>query len=119
MNGTLTGPVFTNGAWNFNTGTYIFTDSVGQQGTQAGANYSDGSCNGASTLPCQQPIRARRVNPTFLIIYVPAESGKHVTPPPNSFSQIKWAAVDGKGTGETDASPNSTDMNNANIEDSH
>ena len=30
VNGTLTGPVFTNGAWNFNTGSYIFTDSVGQ-----------------------------------------------------------------------------------------
>ena len=35
--GTITGPVFTNGAWNFGTsGPYTFTDNVGQSGSLAG-----------------------------------------------------------------------------------
>lgn len=110
VNGTLTGPVFTNGSWNFNTGSYIFTDSVGQQGAQAGANYSDGSCSGASNLPSSHS--GSTVNPTFNNSFLMNQA--HVTPPPNSFSQM-WAAVDGKGTGEADASPTSTDMNNANM----
>ena len=41
--GTITGPVFTNGGWNFgNSGNYIFTDSVGSVSTTAG--YQNGSC---------------------------------------------------------------------------
>jgi Tfp pilus assembly protein PilX len=108
VNGTLTGPVFTNGSWNFNTGSYIFTDSVGQQGTQAGANFSDGTCNQASALPNSHS--GATVNPTFNNQFQMNQA--HITPPPNSFSQM-WAAVDGKGTGEADASPTGTDMNNA------
>ncbi len=110
VNGTLTGPVFTNGAWNFNTGSYIFTDSVGQAGAQAGANFTDGTCNQASSLPNSHS--GQTVNPTFNNAFQLNQT--HVTPPPNSFSQM-WAAVDGKGTGETDASPTGTDMNNANM----
>ena len=110
VNGTLTGPVFTNGAWNFNTGTYIFTDAVGQAGSQAGANFSDGTCNQASTLP--NTHSGQTVNPTFNNAFQMSQS--HITPPPNSFSQM-WAAVDGKGTGETDASPTNTDMNTSNM----
>ena len=35
--GTITGPVFTNGSWNFGTsGQYIFTDAVGSHGSQIG-----------------------------------------------------------------------------------
>ena len=110
VNGTLTGPVFTNGSWNFNTGSYIFTDSVGQQGAQAGASFSDGTCNQASTLPNNHS--GQTVAPTFNNQFQMGQA--HVTPPPNSFSQM-WAAVDGKGTGEADPSPTGTDMNNANM----
>jgi Tfp pilus assembly protein PilX len=109
VNGTLTGPVFTNGAWNFNTGSYIFTDSVGQAGAQAGANFS-GGCTPTSTLPSSSS--GQTVNPTFNNLFQVNQT--HVTPPPNSFSQM-WAAVDGKGTGEIDATPNATDMNNASM----
>src|SRR5215471_4651101 len=43
--GTISGPVFTNGSWNFgSTGQYIFTDSVGSAGSQAGFQFS-GSCD--------------------------------------------------------------------------
>jgi Tfp pilus assembly protein PilX len=109
VNGTLTGPVFTNGSWNFNTGSYIFTDSVGQAGAQAGANFSSG-CNPTNSLPSSSS--GQTVNPTFNNSF--AMSQTHITPPPNSFSQM-WAAVDGKGTGETNASPTATDMNNSNM----
>jgi len=41
--GTITGPVFTNGGWNFgNSGNYIFTDPVGSVSSTAG--YQNGSC---------------------------------------------------------------------------
>ena len=33
--GTMTGPMFTNGAWEFMTGAYIFTDPVGQANSNA------------------------------------------------------------------------------------
>src|SRR5207253_2867002 len=33
--GTMSGPMFTNGAWQFTTGTYIFTDPVGQANANA------------------------------------------------------------------------------------
>src|SRR5438034_5864630 len=33
--GTMTGPMFTNGAWQFTTGSYIFTDGVGQANANA------------------------------------------------------------------------------------
>src|SRR2546421_648511 len=41
--GTLTGPVFTNEAWNFGTrGSYIFTDTVGSVAGAAGYQFSSG-----------------------------------------------------------------------------
>src|ERR1700684_1227191 len=44
--GTITGPVFTNGSWNFsNSGPYTFTDPVGQSGAQAG--WDNGGCIGS------------------------------------------------------------------------
>ncbi len=49
--GTITGPVFTNGSWNFGTGNYIFTDSVGSAGGTAGFDFG-------GTTGCQprQPL---------------------------------------------------------------
>jgi hypothetical protein len=111
VNGTLTGPVFTNGAWNFNTGTYIFTDSVGQALSQAGANFSDGTCNQATNLP--NTHSGQTVNPTFNNQFKMGQTA--ITPPPNSFSQM-WAAVDGKGVGEANTSPNGNDMFTASMQ---
>ncbi|PYV81303.1 MAG: hypothetical protein DMG93_15820, partial [Acidobacteria bacterium] len=40
--GTISGPVFTNGAWTFGTsGQYIFTDSVGSVSANSGFQFSD------------------------------------------------------------------------------
>jgi Tfp pilus assembly protein PilX len=47
--GTITGPVFTNGSWNFGTGNYTFTDSVGQVGNTIGT--ANGCPSGSKTLP--------------------------------------------------------------------
>lgn len=41
--GTITGPVFTNGAWNFGTGQYSFTDPVGSVSAQACFNGTAGT----------------------------------------------------------------------------
>lgn len=85
--GTITGPVFTNGAWNFsNAGPYTFTDAVGQSGGQAGWDGSSG-CVGSAT-----PTNG--INPTFtggLLVNQPA-----VTLPANSFNQ-EQAVLDGIG----------------------
>jgi Tfp pilus assembly protein PilX len=84
--GTITGPVFTNGSWNFsNSGPYTFTDPVGQSGAQAG--WDNGGCVGSAT-----PTNG--IHPTFtggFNVNQPA-----VTLPPNSFNQ-EQAVLDGIG----------------------
>lgn len=81
--GTITGPVFTNGSWNFGTGQYTFTDSVGQSGSAVGT--ANGCPQGATSLPNN----------------VTAQQGfgfsqSKVTLPQNSFNQER-AVLDGKG----------------------
>ena len=98
--GTITGPVFTNGAWTFGTtGSYIFTDPVGSAGAKAGWQF--GSCyqsNAGSYTSGGQQIK-----PNFQSGY---NWGQGAVPlPANDFSQ-KYAAIDGLGTGE--AIPNPT-----------
>ena len=104
--GTMTGPMFTNGAWQFGTGgSYIFTDAVGQQNADADYWFG-GTC---IQSPTSSYKRGRQlINPTFqagLLLGQPA-----VTLPPNAFSQ-EWAALDGKGQGESDPSPTNADKN--------
>jgi len=81
--GTITGPVFTNGSWNFGTGNYTFTDSVGQAGATVGT--STACPSGAKTVPsnvtAQQGFNVKQ--PT-------------VTLPQNSFNQ-EQAVLDGRG----------------------
>lgn len=84
--GTITGPVFTNGSWNFsNSGPYTFTDAVGQSGDQAG--WDNGGCTASAT-----PTNG--IHPTFnggFNVSQPA-----VTLPANSFNQ-EQAVLDGIG----------------------
>ena len=48
--GTITGPVFTNGAWTFgNTGSYTFTDKVGSVSPTFG--WQSGGCTQSATYP--------------------------------------------------------------------
>jgi Tfp pilus assembly protein PilX len=89
--GTISGPVFTNGAWNFGTsGSYIFTDSVGSHSSQFG--YQFGSCIQSSANSATSG--AQSINPTF-------QSGTNLgqpaqTLPVNSYNQ-EGAVIDGVG----------------------
>lgn len=84
--GTITGPVFTNGSWNFsNSGPYTFTDPVGQSGAQAG--WDNGGCTASAT-----PTNG--INPTFAGGFNVSQPA--VTLPPNSFNQ-EQAVLDGIG----------------------
>ena len=100
--GTITGPVFTNGSWNFGTsGAYIFTDAIGSAGTKFG--YQFGSCYQSSNQ--SYTSGSQSINPTFqgsVTLGAPA-----VTLPPNAFSQER-AVLDGMGT-------NTTQPTNANL----
>jgi Tfp pilus assembly protein PilX len=100
--GTITGPVFTNGSWNFGTGNYTFTDSVGQAGADVGT--SSACPTGATKLPgnvtAQQGFQTKQ----------PA-----VTLPKNSFNQ-EQAVLDGKGVapdGSSVPQPSQSNLSNA------
>ena len=100
--GTLTGPVFTNGSWNFGTGNYTFTDSVGQANANIGTS---SSCpTGATKIPgnvtAQQGFQTKQ---------------PPVTLPKNSFNQ-EQAVIDGKGVapdGSSVPQPSQNALSNA------
>ncbi|HEV2988219.1 MAG TPA: PilX N-terminal domain-containing pilus assembly protein, partial [Candidatus Angelobacter sp.] len=61
--GTITGPVFTNGAWNFGTsGSYIFTDPVGSVNANAGFQFS-GQCDQKNAT--SDKVGGTTIAPTF------------------------------------------------------
>src|SRR5436853_1946283 len=93
--GTMTGPMFTNGAWQFTTGSYIFTDPVGQ------ANANADFWFGTTCIPSPTPsyrYRGQTIAPTF---QAGLNLGQPAVPlPTNDFSQ-KRAVLDGLGTNTT------------------
>ena len=99
--GTITGPVFTNGSWNFsNSAPYTFTDGVGQVNAQAGWD-NNGTCAKSGT-----PTNG--INPTF-------HGGFNVSQnplplPANSFNQ-EQAVID--GIGNTTTAPSNSTLNGA------
>lgn len=96
VSGTITGPLWTNGSWNFGTGgSYIFTDPVSQVDSRASYIFSGGHCdlkNAASDTYSGQTIA-----PTFQAGFNRNQTA--ATIPANDFSQ-KWAVIDGVGCGE-------------------
>jgi len=90
--GTMTGPFFTDGQWNFGNFSspgYTFTDSVGQQGAQA-SWWNGANCTNSATTP-------NGINkPTFPTGGLQL-SQNAVTPPSNNYNQ-EQAILDGKGT---------------------
>jgi hypothetical protein len=104
--GTITGPVFTNGAWNFGTGgQYTFTDPIGSVNPDAGYQFSSGcdSVNGTSDTKGSTTIA-----PTFAQGF---QRGQNPVPlPTNSFNQER-AVLDGMGTNNT--APSNTELNAA------
>jgi len=104
--GTMTGPFFTNGSWNFGTGgSYIFTDPVGQASANADYIFPSGfgapSCSGVSGCDCKNAssdtYNHQTIAPTFQAGF--NRSQPVVALPANDFSQ-QWAVIDGKGCGE-------------------
>jgi Tfp pilus assembly protein PilX len=98
--GTMTGPMFTNNAWEFMTGgVYIFTDPVGQ--AEQNADFWIGGCIPSPTSSYTSG------NQTIKPIFEgdpPFSLGQPTQPSPtDSFSQ-KWAVLDGEGYGETNSS---------------
>jgi Tfp pilus assembly protein PilX len=103
--GTLTGPVSTNGGFTFQQSTYNFTDPV--TFGDSGIGYTT-LC--PSTPTSWNPPPSGYSNVKFnagLTLNQPA-----IALPVNDFSQ-KWAALDGKGTGEANSTPQPSDMNAA------
>jgi hypothetical protein len=99
--GTMTGPFFTDGQWNFgnfsNPG-YTFTDSVGQVGTNV--SWWPNNCTDSPTAPkgFNQPNFQAGI-----------QLGQNqITPPTNSYNQAQ-AVLDGKGDPPCTSAPCSVD----------
>src|SRR5881296_1253281 len=101
--GTMTGPMFTNGAWQFTTGSYIFTDPVGQ--VNANADFWFGaSCIQSPTS--RYTYRGQTIAPTFQAGFNLGQPA--VSLPTNDYSQ-KRAVLDGLGTNTTN--PTNAELN--------
>ncbi len=94
VQGTMTGPLFTNGQWQYGSGTYIFTDNVKQQNPKAGY-WIGGTCYQSTAN--QYTSGGTTVKPTFQQGLSLGQTA--ASTPTNDFSQ-KWAVIDGKGCGE-------------------
>lgn len=98
--GTITGPVFTNGSWNFsNSGPYTFTDAVGQVGGTAG--WDNGGCTPSAT-----PTNG--IKPTFNGGFNVSQNS--VPLPTDSFNQ-EQAVLD--GIGAASGAPTNAQLNAA------
>lgn len=106
--GTISGPVFTNDAWTFgDTGSYIFTDTVGSASANAGYYFTTTNPQKCVQSPASSyKYKNKTINPTFqngLKLGQPA-----VPLPQNDYSQ-KRAVLDGLGTSTTN--PSGAEMN--------
>jgi Tfp pilus assembly protein PilX len=98
--GTITGPVFTNGSWNFsNSAPYTFTDAVGQVNATAG--WDNGGCVASAT-----PTNG--IKPTFAGGFNVSQNA--IPLPSNSFNQ-EQAVLD--GIGNTTTAPTNAQLNAA------
>ncbi len=107
--GTISGPVFTNGAWNFGTsGSYIFTDKIGSVSPTFGYQFSNNCDSSAST---SDKSGNQTIAPTF---QSGVSLGANAVPlPTDSFNQEE-AVVDGLGTscaGSSSQCPSKATMN--------
>jgi hypothetical protein len=99
--GTITGPVFTNGSWNFGTsGKYTFTDTVQQVNDQAGFG---SPCTGVAGSS------GGGVTPAFNGPNGFVRDAQAVPLPKNSFNQ-EQAVLDGKGVAS--APPTNAQLSN-------
>jgi Tfp pilus assembly protein PilX len=105
--GTITGPVFTNGAWNFGTGgQYTFTDSVGSVNADAGYDFGGGNGGCQSVAGPSDTVGGTTIAPKFNAGFNLGQA--HVPLPQNSFSQER-AVLDGIGTNSV--APTNAELN--------
>ena len=103
--GTISGPVFTNGSWNFGTGNYIFTDTVGSAGSQFGYQFSNKCVQSSATS-------AKNGNTTIAPAFQSGVNlGAPTVPLPQNDYNQKRAVLDGKGVGSTN--PTNAEMNSS------
>ncbi len=112
VQGTMTGPFFTNGQWNFDNSSspgYTFTDPVGQSGANV-SWWKNNNCTDSPSAP--RGYKTPNFQGGLQLSQNP------VTPPTNSYSQAQ-AVVDGAGLPPCTSSPcptysgpNTTEMNN-------
>jgi Tfp pilus assembly protein PilX len=114
--GTLTGPFFTNGAWQFGTsGSYIFTDTVGQSNADVDFWFGN-TCiqSPTSSYKYGNGNQAQTIKPTFEG-NPPLSLGLNTEAlPQNDYSQ-QWAVLDSKGTGEGSSAPTASQMHTGNL----
>ncbi|MGO9209209.1 MAG: PilX N-terminal domain-containing pilus assembly protein [Terriglobales bacterium] len=104
VTGTMTGPFFTNGSWNFGTGgSYIFTDPVGQVDPNASYMFSSGHCDAKNAS--SDSYNGTSIAPTFQAGFNRNQPAAAL--PGNDFSQ-QWAVIDGVGCGEKGTTCNVT-----------
>jgi Tfp pilus assembly protein PilX len=105
--GTISGPVFSNGAWNFgDNGKYIFTDKVGSASSKAGYQFGNGTCNQVAGGSSKNG--STTIAPTFQSTF---SLGANTVPlPANDYNQRR-AVLD--GVGNNAAVVTNTDLNNA------
>ena len=102
--GTISGPVFTNGSWNFGAGgQYIFTDTVGSAGSNFGYQFSN-KCDQSSATSDKQGNTT--IAPTFQSA---VNLGAPTVPLPTNDYNQKRAILDGKGSGSSN--PSNAEMN--------
>jgi hypothetical protein len=101
VNGSIFGPVATNGGFSFNTSTYTFSDPVTFGASTIG--YDNGSCSTSATYP-QPGFSALKFNSGITLNY------PTIPLPVNDFSQ-RWAVLDGLGQGEGSSAPSGVQMN--------
>jgi hypothetical protein len=94
VTGTITGPLWTNGSWNFGTGSYTFTDPVSQADPKA--SYWFGSHCDLKDAP-SDTYNGQTSAPTFQAGF--NRNQPAATIPPNDYVQ-QWAVMDGVGCGE-------------------
>jgi Tfp pilus assembly protein PilX len=94
--GTINGPVFTNGSWNFGVSStkYVFTDTVGSAGGQAGYDFgsSGGSCDQVAGNSDSQG--GTTIAPTFQKGF---KLGQNTIPLPTDSLNQEQAVIDGLG----------------------
>lgn len=105
--GTITGPTFTNGTWNFGTsGTYTFTDKVGSVGSSFGYQFT----NCYTSANPSYTSGGSTIAPSFQGGYQLGANA--VALPTNSYSQ-EDAVLDGLGTTTPTQAAEHSDLRNA------